>query len=292
MLREQFPDHAGRIAVGLAGRGSECWGYDDALSRDHDFEGGFCLWLTAEDEEKIGLALSRAYRELPFLRAQAHSALAARNRGPMAMGDFFRRYTGTEGAPVHWQQWLALPSHALAEAVNGEVWRDDLGAFTRMREEIRHGMPEDVRKKKLAARAVEMAQSGQYNYARCLRRGEAGAAMLALSEFVKSACAMIYLLNREHMPYYKWCLRGMERLPLLAAMKEPLEFLLTGDNDPAGQRLKQQVLEEICAQVVKELQAQGLSGGSWDYLEPHGFRIMEGIENAQIRALHILEGEI
>ena len=70
MLRERFPDFVGRIAVGLAGRGSECWGYDDALSRDHDFEGGFCLWLMAEDEDKIGLALARAYRELPIRRAE------------------------------------------------------------------------------------------------------------------------------------------------------------------------------------------------------------------------------
>lgn len=29
-------------------------------------------------------------------------------------------------------------------------------------------MPEDVRRKKLAARLIFMAQSGQYNYSRCL----------------------------------------------------------------------------------------------------------------------------
>ena len=41
MIRERFPDYEGRIAVGLAGRGSQCFGFDDALSRDHDFEQGF-----------------------------------------------------------------------------------------------------------------------------------------------------------------------------------------------------------------------------------------------------------
>ena len=287
MLHRDFPELEGRVAVGLVGHGSECYGFDDEISRDHDFARGFCLWLTDGDDLRYGVALSRAYRNLPLGAATERSALAEENCGVRRTAFFYRRYTGSPGAPESWQQWLSLPAHALAEATNGEVFRDDLGEFTAIREQLLHGMPEDVRKKHLAARLIEMAQSGQYNYPRCLRHGEEGAAALELSDFVRSACACVYLLERRHMPYTKWMLRGMESLPKLGHLRTALEFLLTGENDAA---LRQGVIEDVCATVARELRAQALSDGAWDYLEPHAFAVQARIRNPEIRALHVMEG--
>lgn len=56
--------------------------------------------------------------------------------------------------------------------------------------------PEDVRRKKIAARAALMAQAGQYNVPRCLRRGRGDAALLATGEFVREGLYMAFLLNR------------------------------------------------------------------------------------------------
>ena len=287
MIHTQFPELEGRIAVGLAGHGSECFGFDDELSRDHDFEPGFCLWLTDEDDLAFGTRLSHAYRELVAGAPAERSALGEKKLGVIRSSDFYRRYTGCSGAPESPEHWLALPSYALAEATNGEVWRDDLGEFSAVRETLLHGMPEDVRRKKIAARAVSMAQSGQYNYARCLAHGEAGAAQLALTEFVRSACSMAFLLNRAHEPYYKWCFRAMERLERLSELKEALEFLLVGENDST---LRQGVVEDICTQVIKELRRQGLTDSSSDYLEAHAFEVQERIESHTLRSMHIMEG--
>ncbi|MBQ2960013.1 MAG: DUF4037 domain-containing protein [Oscillospiraceae bacterium] len=290
MIHRLFPEYEGRIAVGLAGHGSECFGFDDEQSRDHDFPIGFCLWLDDETDREIGVELSRAYRSLPIKSAEARSAMAESNRGVCRISDFYRRYTGAPGAPEELLHWLSLPSYALAEATNGEVWRDDLGLFTAIREKLLHAMPEDVRLKKLAARAIEMAQTGQYNYPRMIKRGEYGAAMLCLSRFVNAACEGIYLLNRRHMPYYKWQLRAMEGLEKMAYMKEALEFLLTAENDAEGSKLKELVIEDICKEFIINLKRQRLSDGGWDYLEPHAFEIIKRIENRELRAMHIAEG--
>ena len=290
MIHERFPEYEGRIAVGLAGAGSQCLGFDDEISRDHDFEPGFCLWLTDPDNDKFGLALAREARALFGGRVSRASALGTPGVGVMRISDFYRRFTGRSGAPESWQDWLYLPSYALAQAVSGEVFRDDLGEFSRIRNEIACGMPEDVRRKKLAARLALMAQSGQYNYSRCLAHGEDGAAMLAMNEFVRNTAEAVFLLNRRHAPYYKWLLRGMRGLEKLGELADALEFLLTGDNDASGKALKAQVTEDICAQIVSELKAQSLSCGGWDYLEKHAFDVQSHIENASIRSLHVMEG--
>lgn len=289
MIHEQFPEYEGRIAVGLAGRGSECLGFDDELSRDHDFAPGFCLWLTEEDEARIGLSLRRAYRALGLGKAAQRNAMAEESRGVHSIERFYRRYTGSSGAPESWEQWLSLPSYALAEATSGEVWRDDLGRFTAIREALLHGMPEDVRLKHLSARLLEMAQSGQYNYGRCLAHGEAGAAMLALSDFVRAAAQSVYLLNRRHAPYYKWLLRGMEALPRLSDLRPALDFLLTAENDRDTQSVKQGVVEDLCQAVARELRVQGLSNGDWDFLEPHAYAVRAKIVNPRLRAMHPME---
>lgn len=290
MLLDRFPEFESRIAVGLVGRGSQCFGFDDEISRDHDFGKGFCLFLTDADDAEIGVALSRAYRELTGKDETAHSALGSSGTGVIRISDFYRQTIGLSDAPSSWQDWLYTPSSAFAEAVNGEVFRDELGEFSRIRSAIAKGMPEDVRKKKLASRLIFMAQSGQYNYSRCLKHGENGAAMLALSEFVKNAAECVFLLNRRHAPYYKWLLRALRELPKLGDLADALGFLLTADNSADGAKLKAQIVEDICAQVVKELKAQKLTCGNWDYLEPHAFDLRGHIENRDIRSLHIMEG--
>ena len=289
-IAQEFSDYENRIAVGLVGHGSECFGFDDDTSKDHDHGTGLCLWITREDDEKIGFRLMRAYDNLAKEYGVKGVERTYENgfRGVFVIGDFYRRYTGADGAPSTWQDWLYTDSVYFAEATNGEVFCDDLGEFSKIRNEILQGMPEDVRIKKIAFCAFKAAQSGQYNYARCLAHGEEGAAMLALCEFVRNAVELAFLLEKKHCPYYKWAFKAMNRLDKFAELRAPLEFLLTADNDETGRGVKKAIVEDISLALAKEINEQFALEMPTEYLEPFAFALQKRIKNAEIRNLHIV----
>ncbi|MBR3641169.1 MAG: DUF4037 domain-containing protein, partial [Oscillibacter sp.] len=250
MLREQFADVLPLLAVGVCGAGSECLGYDDTVSTDHDFEPGFCIFLPDEKtlDRQTAFRLERAYAKLPreyggFSRPRMEAVGGAR-RGVLRTADFFREKCGAEDALLTLEEWLRTPEHALLEAVNGEIWSDPYGEVTRLRERLSY-LPEDVRRKKLAGQLLLMAQSGQYNYRRCILHGERAAAQLAVFEFVRSALSAAFLLNRRYQPYYKWAFRALRDLPLLSELAAPLEALMTTENDGEIAEDKYYTIEDI-----------------------------------------------
>lgn len=289
-IAQEFSDYENRIAVGLAGHGSECFGFDDDTSKDHDHDTGLCLWITREDDEKIGFRLIRAYDKLAKEYGVKGVERTYENgfRGVFVIDDFYRRYTGCDGAPKTWQDWLYTDGAYFAEATNGEVFCDDLGEFSKIRNEILHGMPEDVRIKKIGSCAFKAAQSGQYNYARCLAHGEEGAAMLALCEFVRNAVELAFLLEKKHCSYYKWQFKAMNGLEKFSELRAPLEYLLTADNDETGRDVKRAIVEDISLALAKEINEQFALGINDGYLEPFAFALQKRIKNAEIRNLHVV----
>lgn len=294
MIETQFPALAPRIAVGLAGEGSECLGFDDEISTDHDFEPAFCLWLTEEDEQQYGMALTRAYRRLPkdfggFTRERMAPVGGSRH-GVMSVGAFYRRFLGADNAPDNHERWLYTPSASLRCACNGEVFRDDLGEFSKVRSLLLQGYPEDIRRKKLAGHTVMMAQAGLYNYARCVRRGETGAAQLAVFEFVKHAISTVYLLNGVYEPFYKWAYRGMRELSIFSSLEHSLTALTELDNGETEAAAKRESMEEIAGLFLKEYRRQGLTESDSMDLERQAYAILNGIRDPLLRNRHIMEG--
>ncbi len=284
LLVSEFPRDVGRIAVGLAGPGSECFGFDDEISRDHDFAPRLCLWIPEEDALRLGEPLKAFYArltaDLPGVTPQAED-----RSGVILIPEFYRRFTGCPGAPKEPMQWLRVPDHLLAAAVNGEVFRDDLGAFTTVREELLRGYPPDVRRKKLAARLFTMGQAGQYNLPRSLRRGDAVAAFLASAEFTSAALRAVYLLNGRYAPYYKWLYRGARDLPLC---REAVRLL--GQLPGCAEGEKEAVTEKICLELLRELYRQELTFSPSDFLVDQAFSVASGIEDPGLAALDISVG--
>ena len=293
MIREQFPEWEGRIAVGLTGSGSECYGYDDDISEDHDFEPGFCLFLPGEDamDRRSAFQLERAYAKLPAAfegyTRQKMGPTGGQRHGVFRREEYFREKLGCLPAEMTAADWLRLPDWALAEAVNGKIFRDDAGEMARDRDILRN-MPEDIRRKRLAGHLLMMAQSGQYNYRRCLRHGETGAAQLAAGTFADHAMSTAFLLEKRVKPYYKWSFRALRELRGGEDLARSLEWLISTGNDEALAEDKYFCMEGIASDVIEKLQEQGITEAICGDLEKHAYSVNDGIRDAEIRNLHVM----
>ncbi len=291
MLERDFPELLPYLAAGLCGSGSECFGWDDEVSRDHDFEPGFCLFLPEEAvvDRRQEFLLERAYAKLPKefggLRRALMQPVGGARHGVLRTADFFRRAVGSENGVLSTEAWLALPEQALAEATNGAIFFDDWGEVSRIRAQLAF-FPEDIRLKRLAGQLLLAAQAGPYNYRRCLAHGERGAAQLAVFAFAESASAAAFLLARRYRPYYKWRFRALRELPVLAALAEPLERLLTTGNEPEAAREKEALIEGVCAALAAEVRAQELAEGG--DLEKLAYAVNARVKDAALRNSHIL----
>ena len=311
LIVERYPEYQGRIAAGLVGHGSECYGFDDELSHDHDFGPGFCLWLTDEDYAAIGERLQADYESLPdtFMgfgpKSQTARAQGAGRRvGVFRIGDFFESITGYRQAPPadRPHEWLMLDEPTLAAATNGEVFADPLGAFSKTRQGFKL-MPEDVRLSLISRRLGMIAQAGQYNLPRMLQRGDGAAAWCAINEFAEAVASLVFLINTPvsagYMPYYKWRFAALRRLSRRMAARLPdacaqLEDVLRlasaacfggvgfGEGGKGAAPAAKQVVsivESICAEIVAELGREGLTDSDETFLEWQRPYVEEHIEH-------------
>ncbi|HPX70327.1 MAG TPA: DUF4037 domain-containing protein [Bacillota bacterium] len=292
MLEGEFPELKALLACGLVGSGSECFGFDDELSKDHDFEPSFCIFLPGEDlvDRKTEFRLERAYAKLPSefcgYKRSLTAPVGGRRRGVMRLSDFLLEKTGFPDGKPNALSWLRLPDYSLAEVCNGEVFKDGPGLLTEAREFL-SDMPEDVRLKKLAGYLLLMAQAGQYNYMRCAARGEAGAAQLAAAEFVKAAIQVVFLLNRSYMPYYKWAFKAMRALPLLSQLAPTLEDILLAPNGEEDAEDKYMAIEGTASVIIEELMNQGISEAVCGDLEKHAYSVNDAVKDTGIRNLSV-----
>lgn len=288
MIEEQFPQAADWIAAGLVGMGSECLGFDDEISMDHDYGPSFCIWLPRDVYAKYGAQMQAAYEALPQ-EFMGFSGRVCEEQGQDRVGvlcleDFYSGILGYDRAPVTDQEWLVVPEESLATATSGRVFEDRLGRFSAVRDELMQYYPRNVWIRRLVQSMAKAAQAGQYNYARAMKRGERIAAELSLAEFVRESMKIVYLLNKRYTPYDKWIRKGMKELAVCSEIGDMLDLLYTipdpevawADVSPKeyvynlntndGRVL---IIEAICNIIVQELNAQGLSDQQDNFLQNH-----------------------
>lgn len=292
-IEKKFPEILDKAAVGLAGEGSECFGFDDEISLDHDFGASCCFWLTDDDYEKYGARLEEILSELPkeflgfpALKMSEWSEKTGKRRGVLKISEWYTKFMGKQGAPETMDEWRGVPEILLATASNGEVFLDRLGKFSEIREKLLKYYPEDIRKKRIAARCMKIAQSGQYNFERMMKRNDIVAARFSESEFLQEVIHLAYLLNRRYVLFYKWAFRGLKSLDILGkTLSGMIEELVSLPSDDVKRKVY--LIERICGKLTGELKRQNLIPQEMNsgFLQDYAPVIQSSIGDAELRRL-------
>lgn len=214
MISEKFAKYENKIAVGLCGEGSDCYGYDDEFSKDHDYGPDFCMFVSDDVYDEIGEKLQEEYNALPLEYHNVKritTGTGQGRRGVIKISDYFRKFTGTDD--VRKIDYPAVEDYALAACVNGEIFRDDEGIFSEKRNIIKQGYPARVRLLKIANEAALFSQYGQYNYLRMLKREDEFSAGMMLSDALKHAIKLYHYIENVYPPHDKWLFNSLKNLP-------------------------------------------------------------------------------
>ena len=283
MIHEGFTEYEDRITAGLVGRGSQCYGFDDPISRDHDFGPDFCIWLDDDLYEAIGDKLQEAYDKLPaeFMGFKRVTMIPPDGKrvGVMRTGEFYARILDvSEEFLLSYIDISCKRSHVCREAeiseteiaffqtvdeanlsqcTNGEIFKEGMGDFVRIREGLKY-YPDHIWKRKIAQELHYSAQMGQYNYVRMLKRGEKVASEIALAGYMEHTMKLVYLLNRRYAPYYKWLHRGMADLEKAAVIMDIFNAVY---DMPKGDERIRMTTEIVAAIIIEELEKINMTGG-------------------------------
>ncbi len=288
MITDKFPEYEGRIAVGVVGEGSDCYGYDDLFSFDHDNNVRLFLWLTKEDVGIYGKNLQKEYEKalFEFYSEQNISLNFVQNQssigGVYEINTFYFDLLETNYIPNADEQWMSVKEENLSKACNGKVFRDDLGSFLTIRNHLSSYYPKKVWLYRIAKKLHEYSQSAQYNYSRMMARKDYVTAKLAMSDGIKNGMALVYLINRTYAPYYKWMRRGikdMKKLPEIGDIMdaicdmedqrkawEGVRYTTKGVNGADSIALS---FEIIATLILNELKGNGFVKTDETYLDTH-----------------------
>lgn len=272
-LGEELFSH---LALGSVGDGSERFGFDDEISRDHDWGVSLVVWVP-DDEDGVLAEVRSTLAEKAFFQGEIAvlgfiDPCPAGRAGAMTVGDHYRRFTACPLGPRSRAEWSAVPEQGLAACTNGEVFVDGPGAFTKIRDRLLKGYPREVRLERIAQRLVPFSQAGQYNLVRALIRHDVVGAHIAYARTHEAASMLAHVLDKRYCPYYKWMQASLEQgSPFARRVAAALRLLASPGGAVAScdAERAQKEIDAIAGLFVTELRRQDIITGDSLFLLDH-----------------------
>ncbi len=312
MITGQYPLLKDHICAGLWGEGSDAYGYDDLESRDHDWGPGVMLMIDDEElykehAESLRSSLIKLAEETETFKGYAPdvSSILRGRRGVFETRAYLKEKLGESfaayvlGEVIHENStkphdevsaddnrkllpesnnsglYISVPEYILSSLTNGEIWTDPSGVMTKVRNRLKEYYPDDLKKSMLKQQCALFSQNAQYNFLRMMRRQDPSTALMMLSDGMKCAARIIYILNSRYVPHDKWIMKGLDgisddaadiRAKISGIMKEASALT---DVIPTDANLRPILthIDELSLAIQDMMAAAGIIQGKHPYME-------------------------
>ena len=212
-------------AAGRLGSGSDVFGFDDVVSRDHDW--GLRLNLlvppdvAGQVDSELETVLPDVFRGHPVRFATTWDPQVRHRVQVEDVSTFVASRTGiTASDALSVAEWLSLTGQAVLEVTAGPVFADTAGELTAARERL-SWYPDDLWAYVVATDWARMAQELPF-VGRVAERGDDLGSRVIASRLVGVLMHLAHLLERRWPPYAKWAGTSFSRLPSAGTAAEPL----------------------------------------------------------------------
>jgi hypothetical protein len=237
-------------AAARLGSGSDVLGFDDPVSRDHDWGLRLTLLVDEGDVEPVDAFLQQ---QLPdsfhgWPTRFDTSWKAGHHQVEVATAHGFAESRLGVATDVDWDvtDWLSVTGQSVLEVTGGAVFRDSVGTITEIRRRLAW-YPPDIWRYVVAADWQRIGQELPF-VGRTGSRGDDLGSRLLTGHLVRVAVHLGFLLQRRWPPYSKWFGAAFGRLPLADTLLPACTRALAAITWPAREAALVDVLEALHAE--------------------------------------------
>lgn len=292
ILEDRFPGLP--YAAGRIGSGSDVLGFDDRVSRDHDWGLRLSLFVeadaVAEVDEELERLLPAGYSGFPVRFAFTGETGPRHHVDVSAVSRFLDDRLGFDPvADPSATHWLSLTGQAALEVVAGAVFADTAGELTSARRALAW-YPDDVWRYVLACDWIRLAQELPL-MGRASDVGDEIGSRIIAARLVQIAMHVGFMLERRWPPYAKWLGTSFSRLECAQEISERLDGALAADATA-----RQLSIAAVLQHLLERQNSLGLTRAVdatvpfWDrpYLQPNPTivaQLLEAITDPDVTAL-------
>ncbi|MFJ3490697.1 DUF4037 domain-containing protein [Leifsonia aquatica] len=291
-----------RFGAGRLGTGSDVLGFDDDVSRDHDWGLRLSLFVPADAVGDVSALLDDdlpdSFRGLPTRFAFTGESDVRHHVEATSVTEFAVARLGfdpRDGIDVH--DWLSVSGQAALEVTAGAVFADPTGELGAVRRALAW-YPDDLWRYVLASDWERIAQELPL-MARAAEVGDDIGSRIVAAQLSQIAMHLAFLLERAWPPYAKWFGSRFAQLPEADALGRSIAAVLDGRDLAARHR----GLGDALQLLLDQQNALGLTAVGtalvpfWDrpHLHPDpaiAAQLLEGIADPDVRRLPRGRGSI